>query len=60
MAKRLSICGAGAIATLMRAAGELGMDTTRLIDYSTSADVTGDRSAVVGYAAVSFLREGYG
>ena len=58
--RRLSICGAGAIATLMGLASELDMTATKLVDYSTSADATGDRSSVVGYAAVSFLREDHG
>jgi len=58
--RRLTICGAGAIATLMRAANELGMTTTKLAHYSTSAEATGDRSSVVGYAAVLFLREDHG
>jgi len=55
-AERLSICGAGAIAILMHAASELGLGTASLVEYSTSGDTSGDRSAVVGYAAVSFCR----
>jgi len=56
MRRRLSICGAGAIATLIAASARLGLTATNLIDYRTSGDVTGDRSAVVGYAAISFFR----
>jgi len=56
MRRRLSICGAGAIATLIAACDRLGLTSARLIDYKTSGDVTGDRSAVVGYAAISFFR----
>ncbi|RLE36999.1 AmmeMemoRadiSam system protein B, partial [Candidatus Acetothermia bacterium] len=52
----LSICGAGGIATLIAASARLGLTATNLIDYRTSGDVTGDRSAVVGYAAISFFR----
>jgi len=55
MRRRLSICGAGAIAVLIAACVRLGIGKARLIDYRTSADVTGDRSAVVGYAAISFM-----
>ena len=58
--ERLTICGAGAIAMLMAIAGELDLIETALIDYSTSGDTAGDRSAVVGYAAVSFLRRDHG
>ena len=59
-AERLSICGAGAIAILMHAARELGLANASLVDYSTSGDTSGDRSAVVGYAAVSFCRRSDG
>jgi len=58
--ERLSICGAGAIAILMLVARELGMVETTLVHYATSGDTTGDRAAVVGYAAVSFLRRDHG
>jgi len=57
MRRRLSICGAGAIATLIAASDRLGLTSTGLIDYKTSGDVTGDRSAVVGYAAIAFIKE---
>ena len=50
---RLSICGAGAITILLAAAAQLGWHRTELITYATSGDVTGDRTAVVGYAAVT-------
>ncbi len=53
----LSICGAGAIATLIAACDRLGLTDAQLIDYKTSGDATGDRSAVVGYAAISFTKE---
>ena len=56
LAKRLSICGAGAIAMLLAAAGKLGWNRTDLVSYATSGDVTGDRSAVVGYAALTIER----
>ena len=51
--ERLSICGGGAIALLMTVARALGLEP-RLVSYATSGDVSGDRSAVVGYAAVLF------
>ena len=53
----LSICGAGAIAVLLLLARSLGLGEALLVDYATSGDVTGDRSAVVGYAAVLFAKE---
>jgi len=52
--ERLSICGGGAIALLMGMAKQLGWNQTRLLSYATSAEVSGDRSAVVGYGAIGF------
>ena len=48
----ISMCGSGPVAAVIRAAKELGATNARLIDYSTSGDVTGDNSEVVGYAGV--------
>ncbi len=53
----LTICGAGAICVLLLLARDLGLKRSSLVDYATSGDVTGDRSAVVGYAAVTFSKE---
>ena len=50
-------CGLGPILTAMAAAGSLGADCGRVISYANSGDTMhGDRSRVVGYAAVSFCR----
>jgi hypothetical protein len=50
-------CGLGPILTAMAAAGSLGADCGRVISYANSGDTLhGDRSRVVGYAAVSFCR----
>lgn len=54
IAERLTICGGGAIAAVMSCARTLGWKS-KLITYATSGDVTGDRAAVVGYAAISFI-----
>ncbi len=51
--KRLTICGAGAITILLAAAVRLGWNSVELVSYATSGDITGDRSAVVGYAAIT-------
>ncbi len=58
VSERLSICGGGAIAALMSCARSLGW-AAELLSYATSGDVTGDQSAVVGYAAVSFIGGNY-
>ena len=56
--RRLSICGAGAILTLLGICRRLGLTKGELVRYATSGDATGDRSAVVGYASVLFTGEG--
>ncbi len=55
--KRLSICGAGAITMLLAMAKRLNWKRADLVSYATSGDVTGDRSAVVGYAAITIGTE---
>jgi len=50
--KRLTICGCGGIASMLYAAKKLGAKEGKLIDYSTSFDVSRDVDAVVGYAGI--------
>jgi AmmeMemoRadiSam system protein B len=56
----LSICGVGAIATLLALARKKNWTTASLVAYETSGDSTGDRTAVVGYAGVVFTEGGTG
>lgn len=51
----VSACGYGAIASIMVAAKSLGATRGELLKYATSGDVTGDKSAVVGYSSVVFV-----
>ena len=53
---RGSACGLGAMAAVMWAARELGADKVEILRHATSGDVTGDHSAVVGYAAAAILK----
>jgi hypothetical protein len=46
------MCGVHAAAVMLVAARQLGAKTARLIDYTTSAEATGDVEAVVGYAGL--------
>jgi AmmeMemoRadiSam system protein B len=48
----ISMCGVHAAAVMLVAARQLGAKTARLIDYTTSAEATGDVEAVVGYAGL--------
>jgi len=52
----ISTCGYGPIAALITAAKILGVKNARLLCYATSGNVTGDFSAVVGYASVAFSK----
>lgn len=50
--KGATACGYGPIAAMLTASKALGADKGTLLKYATSGDVTGDNSAVVGYAAI--------
>ncbi len=48
----ISMCGYGPTITMLTAAKDLGAQGAELIKYATSADTSGDRDAVVGYAGI--------
>ena len=48
-----SMCGVVPTTAALVAARELGGTSAKLVRYSTSAEVNGDRSAVVGYAGMT-------
>jgi AmmeMemoRadiSam system protein B len=53
---KASVCGYGAIASLMRAVQILGSKKGELLRYATSGDVTSDnKNTVVGYASIAFI-----
>ncbi len=49
---QISMCGIAPSQALLWAAPALGVGTARLVRYQTSADVSGDRARVVGYAGL--------
>jgi len=51
-------CGAGPIAAAMIACERLGARQARLVKYANSGDTSGDRSRVVGYGAMVFIKGG--
>jgi AmmeMemoRadiSam system protein B len=53
---RISMCGYGATMTVLHAARSVGARQASLVKYATSGDITGDRSSVVGYAALTIAR----
>jgi AmmeMemoRadiSam system protein B len=52
----ISMCGPGPTMALVVAAKALGAKKAELLCYKTSGDITGDYSAVVGYASIAFMR----
>jgi AmmeMemoRadiSam system protein B len=53
---KASVCGYGAIASLMRAVQIVGSKKGELLRYATSGDVTSDnKNTVVGYASIAFI-----
>ena len=53
---RYVACGGGAAIAVMRAAARLGAGRARVLRRADSGDVSGDKSAVVGYLAAVFER----
>jgi hypothetical protein len=47
-------CGGGPTVAVMRAAKALGARDASVLQYADSGDVSGDKSAVVGYLAAAF------
>jgi AmmeMemoRadiSam system protein B len=52
----ITMCGLGPTMTLISAAKALGAKKAELLCYKTSGDITGDYSAVVGYASIAVTR----
>jgi AmmeMemoRadiSam system protein B len=52
--ENISMCGLGPAVAMLTAMNALGVKKTELVKYATSADVSGDRDAVVGYAGMIF------
>ena len=52
--ENISMCGLGPAVAMLTALNALGVKNSELVKYATSADVSGDRDAVVGYAGMIF------
>jgi AmmeMemoRadiSam system protein B len=50
----ISMCGWGPTVAMLTAIKSLGVARAELVKYATSGDISGDFSAVVGYAGMSF------
>ncbi len=53
---RAEACGGGPVVSVMHAAKLLGANQSRALFYCNSGDITGDKSAVVGYLSAAFLQ----
>ncbi len=55
--EHITVCGPGGIMTLMEYSKLVGKgrEKAELLKYATSGDVSGDKTAVVGYASIRFL-----
>lgn len=51
---KISTCGYGPVTALITSAKRAGVKKGELLSYKTSGDITGDTSAVVGYASLIF------
>ncbi len=54
---RLEMCGGGPVAAAMLASKKMGASATEILCYKNSGDVSGDRSAVVGYLSCAFYEK---
>jgi hypothetical protein len=52
--EKISMCGLGPAVAMLTALNALRAKKPEFVKYATSADVSGDRSAVVGYAGMIF------
>jgi AmmeMemoRadiSam system protein B len=52
--EEISMCGLGPTVAMLTALENLGSTRAELVRYATSGDVSGDFSAVVGYAGIVF------
>ncbi|MEI7434535.1 MAG: MEMO1 family protein [Methanomicrobiales archaeon] len=53
--RNITVCGYGPISAMLLACQMDGGRKAELIHYATSGDITGDNSAVVGYAALAVI-----
>jgi len=52
--EQISMCGLGPAVAMLTALRAIGAKRSELVRYATSGDVSGDKSAVVGYAGMIF------
>jgi AmmeMemoRadiSam system protein B len=53
----VEMCGGGPVISAMIASKILGANSSKVLNYKNSGDVTGDRNAVVGYLSAVFYKK---
>jgi len=53
---KVEMCGGGPAAAIMKAARARGADKVKILKYGDSGDASGDKSNVVGYAAIAIYK----
>jgi len=55
--EKAEMCGGGPVASAMIASRFMGADSSVVLYYANSGDVSGDKSAVVGYLSAAFFKK---
>jgi len=56
-ANEVEACGGGPIVTVMKASRQLGANSSQVLHYCNSGDVSGEKDAVVGYVSAALFQE---
>ncbi len=56
-AEEVEACGGGPVAAVMMAARKLGANSSQILHYCNSGDVSGEKDAVVGYVSAALFQE---
>jgi len=56
-ANEVEACGGGPIVTVMKASRQLGANSSHILHYCNSGDVSGEKDAVVGYVSAALFQE---
>ena len=57
ISNKAEMCGGGPVLAAMMISAAMGADSSKIIKYANSGDVSGDRSAVVGYLSAAFYKK---
>ncbi len=57
IAGKAELCGGGPVVAAMMISAAMGADSSKIIKYANSGDVSGDRSSVVGYLSAAFYKK---